>query len=100
MFFLKKANCILKKFKRDESGTTALTWALSLTVIMGAMGASLDFVVASNADARSQTIADNTALAAAIYVKTHGRPPTADGELTAGTHTTLQSLDMSIRAQL
>jgi len=86
MFFLKKANCILKKFKRDESGTTALTWALSLTVIMGAMGASLDFVVASNADARSQTIADNTALAAAIYVKTHGRPPTADEELTAGTH--------------
>ena len=86
MVFLKKANRILKKFKRDESGTTALTWALSLTVIMGAMGASLDFVVASNADARSQTIADNTALAAAIYVKTHGRPPTADGELTAGTH--------------
>ena len=86
MVVLKKANSILKKFKRDESGTAALTWALSLTVIIGAMGASLDFVVASNADARSQTIADNTALAAAIYVKTHGRPPTAEGELTPGIH--------------
>ena len=86
MVFLKKTNRILKKFKRDESGTTALTWALSLTVIMGAMGASLDFVLASNADARSQTIADNTALAAAIYVKTHGRAPTDDEELSAGTH--------------
>jgi len=87
MTVLKKANSILTKFKRDESGTAALTWALSLTVIIGAMGAAMDFAILSNADARSQAIADTTALAGAIYVKTHGRPPTADGELTDGIHT-------------
>jgi len=86
MAIFKKANSILKRFKRDESGMAALTWALSLTAIIGAMGAAMDFAVLSNADDRSQAIADTTALAAAIYVKTHGRVPTGQGELTEGLH--------------
>ncbi len=86
MAVLRKANSILKRFKRDESGVATLTWALSLTAIIAAMGAAMDFAVLSNADARSQSIADNTALAAAIYVKTNGRAPEREGELVEGIH--------------
>jgi len=87
MAVLKKMNSVLQRLKRDESGITAISWALSITVIIGAMGAAMDLAMLSSADARSQSIADTTALAAAIYVKTNGRPPTAEGELTAGIHT-------------
>lgn len=69
MAFIKKASKILNRFKRDESGVAALSWALSLTAIIGAMGAALDFAMLTSADSRSQTIADTTALTAAIYVK-------------------------------
>jgi len=86
MAVLKKVNSILKKLKRDESGIAAISWALSLTAIIGAAGAAMDFALLSNADARAQSIADTTSLAAAIYVKTHGRAPTAQGELTEGLH--------------
>lgn len=86
MAVLKKANSILKRLKRDESGVAAISWALSLTAVIGAMGAAMDFAVLSTADSRSQAIADTTSLAAAIYVKTHGRPPTAKGELVEGNH--------------
>ena len=75
MVFLNKAQSLLKRYKRDEGGTMALTWALSLTVMLGAMGAAVDFAMLSNADSQSQSIADTTALAAAIYVKNHGMPP-------------------------
>jgi len=86
MAIFKKANSVLKRFRRDESGMAALSWAISLTAIIGAMGAAMDFAVLSSADARSQSIADTTALAAAIYVKTNGRPPTGTGELVEGEH--------------
>jgi len=86
MAIVKKANSVLRRLKRDESGAAALTWALCLTVIISAMGAAMDFAILSNADERSQSIADTTALAAAIYVKNHGQPPQGDGELTHGTH--------------
>ncbi len=75
MAFLNKAQSLVKRFKRDESGTFALTWSLSLTVMLGAMGAAVDYAMLSNADSQSQSIADTTALAAAIYVKNHGMPP-------------------------
>ena len=72
---LKKANSTLKKFKRDEGGMASLTWALSLTAMIGAMGAAMDFAILSAADARSQAIADTTALAAAIYVRNNEETP-------------------------
>jgi len=72
--------CIMSQLnlmaERDESGTAALSWALSLTVIIGAMGAAMDFAMLSSADGRAQTIADTTALAAAIYVKNNEVVPT------------------------
>jgi len=76
MAVLKKTTSILRKLKRDESGTAALSWALSLTAIIGAMGAAMDFAMLSSADSRAQTISDTTALAAAIYVKNHEIVPT------------------------
>ena len=76
MSVLDKTTSILKKLKRDESGTAALSWALSLTAIIGAMGAAMDFAMLSSADARAQTISDTTALAAAIYVKNNEVVPT------------------------
>jgi len=75
MAVLKKTNSILKKFKSDESGIAAISWAVSLTAIIGAMGAAMDFAMLSSADQRSQTIADTTALAAAIYVKNNEQIP-------------------------
>lgn len=75
MVVLKKANSILSRFKRDQSGLASLTWALSLTTIIAAMGAAMDFAMLSGADARSQSIADTTALAAAIYVKNYEQIP-------------------------
>ena len=76
MINLNKTKSILQRWKRDESGTAALSWALSLTVIIGAVGAAMDFAMLSDADARAQTIADTTALAAAIYVKNNEVVPT------------------------
>jgi len=75
MAVLKKANSALKKLKRDESGIAAISWALSLPTIIGAMGAAMDFAMLSTADSRSQAIADTTALAAAIYVKNNEQVP-------------------------
>ena len=75
MTVLKKANSILRRFKRDESGMAAISWALSLTAIIGAMGSAMDFAMLSAADARSQSIADTTALSAAIYVRNFEQVP-------------------------
>jgi len=88
MAIFKKKNSVLTKLKRDESGTMALSWAVSLAVMLGVIGAAVDFSLLSSAKAKSQTIADTIALSAAIYVKTHGRPPSADDDgLTEGNHT-------------
>ena len=82
-----KTKRFLANYKRDERGVASIAWAVSLVAILGAIGAAVDFAIYANADARSQAIADTTALAAAVYVKTNGRPPTEKGELTEGKHT-------------
>jgi len=61
-------------------------FGVSATVIIGCMGAAMDFSTLSNADARSQAIADQTALAAAVFVRANGRepsppPPAEEGEV-------------------
>ena len=87
MVVLKKTKRILKRFKRDESGIAALSWAVSLSAIIAAMGAAMDFAILSGADQRSQTIADTTALAAAIYVKNYEQTPTNQSEGLIGEYT-------------
>jgi Flp pilus assembly protein TadG len=87
MVVLKKAKRTLNRFKRDESGIAALSWAVSLSAIIAAMGAAMDFAILSGADQRSQTIADTTALAAAIYVKNYEQTPTNQAEGLIGEYT-------------
>jgi len=60
-------------------------FGLSATIIIGCMGAAMDFSTFSNAEARSQAIADQTALAAAVFVRSNKRepsppPPAKEGE--------------------
>ena len=87
MALIRKATSILKRLKRDESGIAALSWALSLTAIIGAMGAAMDMAMLISADARSQTVADTTALAAAIYMKNYEQLPANRDEGLIGDYT-------------
>lgn len=75
MIFFKKTQSKLKRLKRDESGSMAVAWALSIGVMATVIGAALDLAVLQNADARSQSLADTTALAAAVFIRNHERPP-------------------------
>ena len=80
MFNIKHKPSFLKSFYKNEDGNMALTFALSLTVLVGAVGAATDFSALSAAYSKSQSIADSTALAAAIYIKENDRPPETDEE--------------------
>lgn len=69
MTLIRKRDSILNRLKRDESGTMAIAWALSMAIMLGAMGAAVDIAFLSAAKNRAQSITDTTALAAAIYVR-------------------------------
>ena len=75
MFKFGKAKRLLSRFQENEDGNIALTFAVSAVAVIGCMGAAMDFSTLSNAEARSQSIADQTALQAAVFVKTYGRQP-------------------------
>ena len=87
MALFRKARSILERLKRDESGMAAISWALSLTVIIAGVGSAIDIAMLSNSDARSQSIADTTALAAAIYVKNVEEIPTNRNQGLIGKYT-------------
>jgi len=82
-----KKNALFHRFNRDERGNMGLMMALSTVVILSAVGAAVDFSVVSNADSKAQTIADSSALAAAIHVKNHGSQPSSKSEGPYGTYT-------------
>lgn len=75
MFKFGKVRSLLRRFQKNEDGNIALMFAVSAVAVIGCMGAAMDFSTLSNAEARSQAIADQTALAAAVFVKTNGREP-------------------------
>jgi len=82
-----KGKQLFKRFQNNEDGNIALTFAISTVAIIGCMGAAMDFTTLSNASARSQAVADQAALSAAIFVKNNDRPPKDDSEgLTQGSH--------------
>lgn len=88
MLNFEKGKQIFRRFQKNEDGNIAMTFALSSVMAIGVMGAAMDYTVLSNAEARSQAIADQTALAAAIFVKNNDRPPETFAEgFTAGSHT-------------
>jgi len=76
MFKYRESRRLLNRFRENKDGNVAMMFGVSATVIIGCMGAAMDFSTLSNAEARSQSIADQTALTAAIFVKTNGREPT------------------------
>jgi len=85
MIKFEKMKRLFRRFGKNDDGNIALTFAVSAIAVIGCMGAAMDFSTLSNAEARSQAIADQTALAAAVFVKTNGReptppPPVGDGE--------------------
>jgi Flp pilus assembly protein TadG len=75
MFKKQKTTSLMQRLLNNEDGNMALTFALSLTVMVGLAGSAIDFTAASNAQKRSQSIADATALSAAIFVKNNDRAP-------------------------
>jgi len=78
---------LLKRYRDDERGNMSLMFAVSAVAVVGCMGAAMDFSTRSNAKNHSQAIADQLALAAAIYVKDNDAPPTDINKgYTAGTH--------------
>lgn len=87
MFKIKNGKSLLRRFRGNEDGNMAAMFAVSAVAVVGAMGAAMDFSTLSNAKARSQSIADATALSAAIFVKDNDRPPASFSEgFTQGDH--------------
>lgn len=78
---------LLRRYRRNEDGNMAVLFSLGAITVIGGMGAAMDYSTLSNAKARSQSIADATALSAAIFVKNNDRPPTNFQEgFTQGQH--------------
>jgi len=66
----------------------AMLFAISAVAVIGGMGAAMDYSTLNSAKARSQSIADATALSAAIFVKNNDRAPENFEEgFTQGQHT-------------
>ena len=87
MLILDHGKRLFRRFKKNEDGNMAVTFAVSAVAIIGATSATMDYSVLSNAKSRSQAIADQTALAAAIFVKNNDRPPASLAEgVTRGSH--------------
>lgn len=60
---------VFSSFKKDIEGNVATMFALSLVVILAAVGAALDISLLSKKSAKLQGLTDSVALAAAIRIK-------------------------------
>lgn len=82
-----KGRRLLRRLQRNQDGNITVTFAISSFAVIGCMGAAMNFSAMSNAQARSQTIADQTALSAAIYMSYNDQPPTeSDAGYAPGVH--------------
>ena len=83
----------VKKFGDDEDGATALTFALGLVTLLGAVGMGMDISVASNNKIKAQSIADAVSLNAAVFVRDNNRAPLAneDGYQNGVTYTATEA---------
>lgn len=81
MIIRKNIRRILCDYKRDDRGNIAMIFGLSFMFLMLAVGVGYDYSQLTHAHSKSQSVADQTALQAAIYVKNNGGPPpsSADG---------------------
>ena len=81
----------LKSYNKNEDGAFSVMWGVSLLVMVGAVGMGVDYAVATSSFAKAQTLADTTALAAAINVRDNGGEiPTNQSEGLFGDYTAAQ----------
>ena len=90
---------LFSRFTNNKEGNLTVTFALSLTLVVIGVGTATDFSALSAANSKAQSVADSTALAAAVYIRDNDRPPTneADGYLdgvtsVSYTHLTLPTI--------
>jgi Flp pilus assembly protein TadG len=77
----------LLSYRKEEDGQMAIAMAASMTVLVTVIGAAMDYSMLTNADAKSQSIADSTALAAAIFVRDNeGKSPKDQSEGLIGSY--------------
>ena len=65
---LSAGTALVQRFRKTESGATALTFGVALTVLMGAIGMGMDINIASKEKLKAQNIADAVALNAATLL--------------------------------
>jgi len=61
--------------------------AVGITTMLGVVGATLDYSIVADADSKAQSIADSSALAAAVYIKNNGFEPKNKKQGLVGTYT-------------
>lgn len=72
---LKKFKSLLGRYKEEEEGSLAVAYSISFMALLIAIGAGYDFALLSNADHKSQNIADTAALSAAVFYSQNQRVP-------------------------
>ena len=87
MALFNKINHALTRYADDQRGAFSMMWAIGGAVLIGLMGAAVDFAIYYNTEGRAQTVADTVALAAAIYVRDNGEIPTNRDEGLLGDYT-------------
>ena len=68
MNLIKKTNNLLGRLAKDNKGSMAMTWGISMTAIILSVGSAYDFSQLSKAQSMAQLAADNMALAASISI--------------------------------
>jgi len=86
---IKHARQVLKQYKKDEGGNIAMLFGLMFMTLLLAVGVGYDYSQLTHAYSKSQSVADQMALQAAVYVKNNGAPPTSsqDGLVDGHTYT-------------
>ena len=80
MINIASAKALLQRFAQNNDGNLAPTFGLSMIFVVATMGAATDFADLTKASARSQNLADRTALSAAIFIKDNDRLPEDEEE--------------------
>lgn len=80
---------IIRNYKQDVRGSVPMMTAISMIVMIGAVGAAIDYSTGTREQGRTQDIADSIALKAAAFVREHDRAPLQSDKdgLQAGTYT-------------
>lgn len=62
---------LLRRFRRDDKGNVAVTFALATLPIIGFVGSAVDYSIANTVKVQLQAALDSTALMLASYAPTH-----------------------------